>query len=140
MVQGLSIKRPIIWLICLQAAISIFCLLIIATIFFLYNKAIAQHKFITHIYFPMLLVIAGILGGMQFLCASESYVTLGKGVKETAAILYGTDLIGSAMGAFLTGLILLPILGIPSTLLILFFLNLLASLLLFSIDQMPGMG
>ena len=140
MVQGLSIKRPIIWLICLQAAISIFCLLIIATVFFLYNKAIAHHKFITHIYFPMLLVIAGILGGMQFLCASESYVTLGKGVKETAAILYGTDLIGSAMGAFFTGLILLPILGIPSTLLVLFFLNFLASLLLFSIDQMPGMG
>lgn len=140
-IHNLHIKRPLVWLLSLQIGLCIFCTLLIGTIFFLYmHKELAYHKFITHIFFPMVLVIAGMLGGMQFLAASECYMALGKGVRETAAILYGTDLIGSATGAFFTSLILLPILGIPFTLTVLVLFNLLASLLLFFTDQMPGIG
>lgn len=140
-IHNLSIKRSLVWLLSLQAGLCIFCMLLIGAFFFLYmHKELAHHKFITHIFFPMALVIAGILGGMQFLAASECYIALGKGVRETAGILYGTDLIGSATGAFFTSLILLPILGIPSTLAVLSLFNLFASLLLFFTDQMPGIG
>ncbi len=140
--HNLSVKRPLKWLLSLQAGLGVFCALLIGVIFLLYiHKELAHHKFITHVFFPMVLVIAGMLGGMQFLAASESYITSGKKVRETAAILYGTDLIGSATGAFLTSLILLPVLGIPATLTALASLNLFSFLLLFSsIDQIPGIG
>lgn len=62
--------------------------------------------------FPLLALLAGFLGGMEFPLA----VHLTKGtVGRVAGLIYGTDLIGACFGALLASTILIPILGIPQT-------------------------
>jgi len=62
--------------------------------------------------FPLLALLAGFLGGMEFPLA----VHLTKGsVGRVGGLIYGTDLVGACFGALLTSVLLTPILGIPQT-------------------------
>jgi len=62
--------------------------------------------------FPLLALVAGFLGGMEFPLAV--YLTKGS-VGRVAGLIYGTDLVGACFGALLTSALLIPILGIPQT-------------------------
>jgi len=69
----------------------------------------------SHIIFPFLPVIPGIIGGFQFPLANKLFLQ-GRNIKVTAAgMTYGLDLIGSCIGALIVSIFLIPILGIPNT-------------------------
>ncbi len=66
--------------------------------------------------FAFLALLAGMLGGFQF--AAAVIATVDSGNKSEGASLYAADLMGSAGGAFIASLFLLPVLGIQNTLLV----------------------
>ena len=66
--------------------------------------------------FSLLPVIAGFLGGAQFPLANKICLQkAGQQVGRVAGLTYGMDLLGSCLGAFLTAVFLIPILGIAKT-------------------------
>lgn len=62
--------------------------------------------------FPLLALLAGALGGMEFSLAA--HLTKGS-AGRVAGLIYGSDLVGACFGALLASAILIPILGIPQT-------------------------
>ncbi len=62
--------------------------------------------------FPLLALLAGFLGGMEFPLAV--YLTKGS-VGRVAGLIYGTDLVGACFGALLANALFIPILGLPQT-------------------------
>ncbi len=97
-----DVRRPIKWLQFFEAVIII--LFISAPLFFKQE-----------VYFYILSLLCGIIGGVQFitanLCRKELETTM------VAGRLYAIDLAGSFLGAFLTSILLIPLLGIQNTLL-----------------------
>jgi hypothetical protein len=67
------------------------------------------------------IVFSGFIGGAEFTCANQFYIQK-KGIK-IVGIGYAIDLFGSALSAILASVILIPLLGIPLSLGLLFFLN-----------------
>jgi spermidine synthase len=65
--------------------------------------------------FPVLSVIAGSIGGAQFAIANKVLLGRRRDVATVGGLSYGIDLFGSFFGALLTGIFLIPILGIPNT-------------------------
>jgi spermidine synthase len=84
-----------------------------------------------YLVYSLFLGSIGAVSGIQFLTTACMYQAMGKKIQETAANLYFTDLLGSALGAFLTSIFFLPILGINHTLILLVLLNLMAILVSF---------
>ncbi len=62
--------------------------------------------------FLALISVAGLLGGMAFPLAAET-VTGSTG--RVAGLIYGADLVGACLGAILTSLLFVPVLGLPQT-------------------------
>ncbi|MFC2089751.1 hypothetical protein ACFLT1_03165 [Bacteroidota bacterium] len=93
---------------------------------------LSASEFPAQVVFLLLIFILAAGIGYEFLLASEmrqkSYV-------DTSAVNYSTDLAGSAFGAFLTAIVLLPLLGVFYTCLIVAGLNLLSGTLAFSIRK-----
>jgi len=81
--------------------------------------------------FSLLLAIFGFLTGYAFPIADRSF----RKARGTS-IIYASDLIGSALGAIITGVILVPLMGIPSVCLLLG--GICASALTFGSLQRPG--
>lgn len=111
-------KRDRIFLIAMQGDFIIFSILL-GAIF---------SKFCPDPLFPVLSVIAGSMGGAQFTIASKILLGWKRDVGRPACppesrsqagrvggLSYGIDLLGSFLGALLTGVFLIPILGIPKT-------------------------
>ncbi len=65
--------------------------------------------------FPVFSAIAGLIGGAQFAIASKVLLGQKTDVGRVGGLSYGIDLFGSFFGALLTGIFLIPILGIPKT-------------------------
>ncbi|MBE0431889.1 hypothetical protein IBX73_00335 [candidate division WOR-3 bacterium] len=70
----------------------------------------------------ILVFAAGLLGGMHFPLSVAALE------RQRAGVVYGVDLIGSSMGALVTAMVLIPVLGIVQTLLVFLVLNLLISI------------
>jgi hypothetical protein len=62
--------------------------------------------------FPLLALLAGFLGGMEFPLAAH---LTGGSTTRVAGLIYGADLAGASFGALLSSALLIPILGIPQT-------------------------
>jgi spermidine synthase len=75
-----------------------------------------------NILIPALIFLGGVIGGLHF-PLSIAIVS-----RKRAGIVYGVDMIGSAFGALLTAIILIPIIGIPFTLLFFLALNVLVGI------------
>ena len=73
----------------------------------------------TNFLISVLIFIGGVLGGVHFPLSIDILK------KRAAGILYGVDLIGSGLGALITAIIFIPILGIVFTLFIFTVLNIL---------------
>ncbi|HEC77986.1 MAG TPA: hypothetical protein ENI34_02445 [candidate division WOR-3 bacterium] len=73
----------------------------------------------TNLLISVLIFIGGVLGGIHFPLSIDILK------KRAAGILYGVDLIGSGLGALITAIIFIPILGIVFTLFIFTVLNIL---------------
>ena len=69
-----------------------------------------------------MIFLSGFTGGGLFTSANQLYIE-NKGMRKVGSG-YAIDLFGSALSAILTTAILLPLLGIPHLILILFLLNL----------------
>ncbi|MDD5561419.1 MAG: fused MFS/spermidine synthase [Candidatus Omnitrophica bacterium] len=62
--------------------------------------------------FPLFSLFTGLIAGMQFPVVNKIYL-VGKQQKgRVSGLTYGVDLLGSSFGAFLTGVFLIPVLGI----------------------------
>ena len=64
--------------------------------------------------FPLLALLAGMLGGMAFPLAL-ALIKEGRNASHTAGMLYGADLVGGCLGALFSAVLLVPLLGIPQT-------------------------
>ncbi len=82
--------------------------------------------------FAFLPIIAGFLGGFQFPLANKICLQSSGDVGKTTGGLYGIDLLGACIGGLLTSLIFIPLLGITQTCVLLFTINTLVLILLFS--------
>lgn len=82
--------------------------------------------------FILLLLIPGVLVGMQFPLAGKIYLKKDEQVGETVGILYAADLLGSWVAGILGGVILIPVLGFFYTCLVIFLFKL-SSLIILSI-------
>jgi spermidine synthase len=78
-----------------------------------------------NIIFVLLPIFAGFIGGIQFYLANKIYLGERKDVASVSGLIYGVDLCGSCLGALLSGIFFIPLLGIPDTCLTLAALNLL---------------
>jgi spermidine synthase len=102
-----------------QCGIFLYCLLLPAVLLFLKNAAHANVVIYT-IYF-LLTSSIGVLIGIEFSMATK---LLKGNISYVASELYGIDLIGSAVGALIVAVYLLPLLGIPYVSMVVAFLSL----------------
>ena len=65
-----------------------------------------------NIIFPTLSFIAGLISGVQFPSVNKIYLENRDAQGQVAGLTYGVDLLGSCLGALLTGIFLVPVLGI----------------------------
>jgi len=63
--------------------------------------------------FPVLALVAGFIGGLQFPLANSLWLAETPGVARAAGYTYGVDLLGSCFGALFTTTVLIPVFGIP---------------------------
>jgi spermidine synthase len=99
--------------------------LFLASVIALLSK-VTGHKFgspIVQAAFLFLPIVAGFIGGVQFPLANDIILSRVPLVGRTVGLLYGVDLLGSCLGAFLTGLLLIPLFGIYGTCLLTASLN-----------------
>jgi spermidine synthase len=117
--QRMSTKSGITKYVGVQCAIFFYCLLLPTVLFFLKNAAHSNVVIYT-IYFLLTSGI-GVLIGIEFSMATK---LLKGNISYVASELYGIDLIGSAVGALIVAVYLLPLLGIPYVSMVVAFLSL----------------
>ena len=91
-------------LIAVQAAVAVYC--------GLFPLILGSPIAASPLGFPLLALLAGVLTGMAFPLA---VALLREHADRAAGMLYGVDLVGGCLGAMLTSVLLVPILGIPQT-------------------------
>jgi len=110
----------------LELAIIVFSLMLPFVFLFLYPyMELRGAYFVIQALFLALCFIAGFLTAAQFPLANKIYMgSRINNVGTTAGLLYCLDLLGGWLGGILGGLVLLPILGLSSSLLVIVFLKL----------------
>ena len=96
-----------------QVAVCIYPLILLSAFWAL--KGGRAYFLGANVIFPLLPVIAGFIGGLQFPLATKIYLKHKTRVGRVAGLTYGMDLIGACAGAFLVSAFLVPIIGIPNT-------------------------
>jgi spermidine synthase len=120
-----SIKNEIKIFIYTQGAIFIYCLILPLFLKGLsLSRGAIMHFFGANILFPLASLTCGFIAGVQFPLANSIYLKGGNEIAKTAGLLYGIDLLGACLGAFLVSIFLIPILGIVKTCCLLGMLNL----------------
>ncbi len=94
----------------LQIFIGIFCAILPIFIYFL-NK-LTNFSFFVHFIFAILILLVGILTGMQFALSTRLQTSQ---IKTVAAQSYSADLLGAAAGAIWVSIFALPLLGLTNT-------------------------
>lgn len=122
--------RVLAWI---QGAIATYAVALLAVIFLLHGIPAGSGELgLTEWVLLFLSSTAGYLGGAHFPLANAIYLAGAPEVGKTASLVYGMDLAGSALGGLLTGVLFLPVLGIPDTLYLTAALNLIAFVLIAS--------
>ncbi|UCC12887.1 MAG: methyltransferase domain-containing protein [candidate division WOR-3 bacterium] len=96
-----------------EIAMALYCALIAAVLVFTIPGA--------HIVILILIFSGGFLGGLHFPLSVKIMR------RRNAGIVYGIDLVGSSIGALITAILFIPILGLVYTLMLLIIVNLLVS-------------
>ncbi|MBN2775366.1 MAG: hypothetical protein JXR31_14010 [Prolixibacteraceae bacterium] len=112
----------------LQSAIALFALVIPATVMLI--SRLNNIGILTQGLFFILTFILSFSIGFEFYLASEIQPLP---VNETSGLNYSTDLAGSAFGAFISAIVLLPLTGIVNTCLIISGLNIFSAIMAFSV-------
>ncbi len=92
--------------------------------------AVSRYSNITGAGLSCFIGIAGVLTGLGFPIVSKIFMQGVGSAAASAGMTYGADHVGAILGAVLTGVILVPILGITGTCIILFALNISSLILL----------
>lgn len=99
-----------------QCAICVYPLILPPVFFWLARSESNVVSFMgANIIFPVLPIVAGIIGGIQFPLANKIYLTNEEETGRVAGISYGLDLLGACFGSFFAAAFLMPILGIFET-------------------------
>ena len=125
------ITRPLRLLLIIQAGVALYALGCLPLIQILHQGALPPA--LAHAMerlFPFLTLVAGLLGGLHFPLASKVYLGQQKAIGRIGGIVYGVDLAGSAGGALVISVILLPLVGIAQGISLIVVLNLSAILCL----------
>lgn len=96
----------------------------------LFTEIFSHTKVLSAEIFPVLMVAAGFLVGLEFPLASKLYMK-DRGVAQTAGAIYASDLLGACLGAILSSIILIPLIGIINTCILAGILNIVAGLIVF---------
>lgn len=124
-----EIKRPMRLLCIIQGVMALYSAILLVIIILLaassFNPLATKAMEKT---FPMLTLIAGILGGMHFPVANRAYLRGEGRVGSAGGATYGVDLIGAASGPLMISVIVVPIAGIANALTLIVVLNLLATI------------
>ena len=120
-------KKAFLAFIFTEAAITLFCLILLLILLFL-EPAAAFHPLSKRAMFFFLLFVSGALAGVEFPLANKVY--LASSVGRSAGILYGADLFGGWIGGIAGGIILFPILGLSDGCIVLITLKISSLLLL----------
>ncbi len=103
------------------------CWIIIISILLLNLKSIGQSNHAEYIFY-LYALICGFLTGSAYPLLSQNLLKHQIPKQEIPIIIYSADLSGAFLGTLACGLLLIPFLGIPNTLLTLIFLNALLAL------------
>jgi len=126
-----GVTRPLRSLLMVQAGVVLYALGILLLILGLHQGVSppALSRPIEAI-FPFLTLVAGFLGGVHFPLANKVYLGRRKEIGRIGGLLNGVDLVGSAAGALVISIILVPILGIAQGISLIVAMNLSAILCL----------
>lgn len=127
------VKNDLVTFIWTQVSICIYPLILPLFFWWLSNSKGEVISWMgSNIFFPFLPIIAGFIGGFQFPLANKIYLAKKEEIGQVAGLSYGMDLLGSCLGALLTGTFLIPVLGIPKTCLVVAMMNFMVLMLLIS--------
>jgi spermidine synthase len=87
-------------------------------------RSLAALLTISHMVFPVLALIAGLMGGYQFPLASRIYFARSDNSKRNPGMLYALDLLGACLGAVALSAYLLPVYGFLRTAMLMAVVNL----------------
>ena len=126
------------WLTRLQAGVTAYPLLLLA-FFSPVGEVVRQGltPVATSWLFSAASLFAGVLGGAHFALAALASAAAGGRLERAGGLLYAADLAGAAVGALAAGLILLPLYGVRSTLVL---LSLASLVCLLAILRRPGIS
>jgi len=120
----------------LSIAIYAFVFPVAVTLFSL-AKSNYTYWFGANIFFPAFSFLAGLQGGALFALANKIYLNKNKesSAGRSAGLIYGLDLLGSCIGAVLTAVFIIPVLGLTQGCMIIGLLNFLLVLVFFYADR-----
>ena len=125
------IKKPMRSLFITQMGVALYAIGVLLLILGLHHDIFAASlSYLIEEIFPFLTLIAGFLGGVHFPLANKIYLSERKEIGRIAGLINGVDLLGSAAGALIISVILLPILGIKPGIYLIITLNISALLAL----------
>lgn len=125
-----KIKKEINVFTKIQASVSLYPLLLLIVLTGITNlKTHWVYWLGANILFPLLQGLAGFLAGLVFPLANKIYIGRENEISRSAGMTYGMDLFGASMGAVLTGVLLIPVLGLIKTCFVLAIMNFLVLLL-----------
>ena len=87
-------------------------------------RSLAALLTISQMVFPVLALIAGLMGGYQFPLASRIYFAHANNSNRSPGMLYGLDLVGACLGAVALSAYLLPVYGFLRTAMLMAVVNL----------------
>jgi len=105
----------------LEAGFSVLLLLFVIPILLGWHSI---NPVITKFGLILFALASGVFVGGEFPIAGAAYASLGSNQTRTASIIYSTDLIGACLGASLTSVWLIPVLGMANTILAILLLKL----------------
>lgn len=134
-----KVRNPLFLFAVLQICLAFDLLLIInqfgmlAETLGVLNRALGGQGYASHVFFLMLgvgqvLLIPTLLLGASFPVAVRLFVKNVGAVGKDTGVLYAFNTFGNILGAFLTGFVLLPVLGVQRSLLLIASLNLFIAL------------
>jgi spermidine synthase len=120
-IQKIALRRGVSFrgLAAIQLFQVVFILLLLAAISTLAKASISDPVMQSVLF--LLIAVSGLLGGMLF--ASANHLFLGSRTTLKAGTGYSVDLFGAGLGSLLASAILIPLLGIPATLVMLLLVN-----------------
>ena len=118
------VKRPWLSLVVISVLYALYALLIIGLLVsFSKNRGTFSGL---DILFSLLNFIGGVLGGLHFIYTSELLKRYDTAPGFSGGWIYGTDLVGSSMGALISSALLIPVLGLLETVFLVLIINLCA--------------